>query len=276
MEINLAATVLETGGGVAVGATVSFTSERGTLSANAVETDSDGIARNTLSVSRDDVLRVTDGFFTVEALAVGADEGGTVSDSIDIEVGGFPADLGLTIAPGSIPQTGGVIQLSAWVTDAAGIPVEGVAVRFSPDVGTLASGTGVVNTDVSGVAVDTLNVTGANLSAVSGRSFRVRAEVGGGDVSDEATVLVEGSTPVAAFDFTINGNDVTFVNRTTGDQPIEYAWDFTNDGTTDSQSVSPTNEYPGPGNYDCKLTATNAVGTDEIIQVIVISPPPAQ
>jgi PKD repeat protein len=41
-----------------------------------------------------------------------------------------------------------------------------------------------------------------------------------------------------------------------------WAWDFQNDGSTDSTSQNPLNTYLTDGNYAVKLTVTNAGGTD--------------
>jgi len=43
---------------------------------------------------------------------------------------------------------------------------------------------------------------------------------------------------------------------------LTYAWDFTNDGSTDSTAKSPSFTYKTAGTYTVKLTVTNANGSD--------------
>ena len=45
-----------------------------------------------------------------------------------------------------------------------------------------------------------------------------------------------------------------------------WAWDFTNDGTTDKTLQNPVFTYSSPGIYTVKLTATNAAGSDPEIK----------
>jgi hypothetical protein len=77
------------------------------------------------------------------------------------------------------------------------------------------------------------------------------------------TVLIGGCsddkvTPDADlfYEISINGNDVTFTNKTTG--AVSYKWDF-GDGTS-SEEASPVHTYPGKGKYVPTLYATTAEG----------------
>jgi glucose/arabinose dehydrogenase/PKD repeat protein/type 1 glutamine amidotransferase len=46
---------------------------------------------------------------------------------------------------------------------------------------------------------------------------------------------------------------------TAGDSSsLTYAWDFTNDGTTDSTAANPSHTYTGTGTFSAKLTVTNS------------------
>ena len=67
---------------------------------------------------------------------------------------------------------------------------------------------------------------------------------------------------------------VTFTDQSSGTAPLSYAWDFTNDGTTDSNLKSPTFTYPAAGTYTVRLTVTNSVGSDVEIKTgyIIVSP----
>jgi PKD repeat protein len=64
---------------------------------------------------------------------------------------------------------------------------------------------------------------------------------------------------------------VAFDNETVTYGPTTYAWDFTNDGTTDSTSRNPTWTYPTAGTYSVSLTATNSLGTDSVTKTGYIS-----
>ena len=55
--------------------------------------------------------------------------------------------------------------------------------------------------------------------------------------------------------------DVAFTDTSTG-SPTSWAWDFDNNGTTDSSEQNPHHIYTSPGTYGVKLTATNAGGSD--------------
>jgi len=69
--------------------------------------------------------------------------------------------------------------------------------------------------------------------------------------------------------------NATFANTSVG--ASSYAWDFTNDGSTDSTATSPTNNYTTTGTPDVKLTATNASGSSSRIRrfYINVQPSPA-
>jgi PKD repeat protein len=63
---------------------------------------------------------------------------------------------------------------------------------------------------------------------------------------------------------------VQFTDLSTG-TPVTYAWDFDNDGTTDSIIKSPSFTYQSVGSYTVKLTVTNAKGSDSEIKTDYIS-----
>ncbi|HET9671630.1 MAG TPA: PKD domain-containing protein [Actinomycetota bacterium] len=67
---------------------------------------------------------------------------------------------------------------------------------------------------------------------------------------------------------------VSFTDTSTG-SPTTWAWDFENDGTTDSTAQHPTHTYPSPGTFTAKLTVTNGGGSDSATrQIEVTSEPP--
>jgi surface protein len=59
----------------------------------------------------------------------------------------------------------------------------------------------------------------------------------------------------------VNPLTVNFTDQSTN-SPTSWAWDFTNDGTTDSTAQNPSYTYSNPGSYTVKLTASNAYGSD--------------
>ena len=81
--------------------------------------------------------------------------------------------------------------------------------------------------------------------------------------------------PVANFNSNISSGttplSVEFTDTTTGTGPLTYAWDFTNDGTVDSASQSPTYTYSTAGTYTVKLTVTNAGGSDSEVKTNYIT-----
>ncbi len=83
-----------------------------------------------------------------------------------------------------------------------------------------------------------------------------------------------GEAPVA--DFTASPTTgpaplpVTFTDQSTN-LPTSWAWDFDNNGTTDSTAQNPTYTYPTPGTYTVRLTATNATGSNAKTKTGLIS-----
>ncbi len=88
--------------------------------------------------------------------------------------------------------------------------------------------------------------------------------------------------PVANFSASVTSGvaplSVTFTD-TSSNSPTSWAWDFTNNGSTDSTSQNPTHVYSAAGTYTVKLTATNTSGSDDEVKTDYITvsaaPPPA-
>jgi len=53
--------------------------------------------------------------------------------------------------------------------------------------------------------------------------------------------------------------------------PTTWAWDFNNDGTTDSTSANPSYTYIEPGVYSVRLTVSNAAGSTSAVKAALIS-----
>jgi PKD repeat protein len=64
---------------------------------------------------------------------------------------------------------------------------------------------------------------------------------------------------------------VRFTDQSTGTEPLSYAWDFDNNGSTDSNAQSPSFTYSSVGTYTVKLTVTNEVGTDSTLKANYIT-----
>jgi parallel beta-helix repeat protein len=86
--------------------------------------------------------------------------------------------------------------------------------------------------------------------------------------------------PVAAFTSDVQSGDapltVNFTDQSTN-TPTSWAWDFDNNGTTDSTLQNPSHVYNAAGTYTVKLTATNDGGSDDEVKtdyITVASPVP--
>jgi PKD repeat protein len=88
-------------------------------------------------------------------------------------------------------------------------------------------------------------------------------------------------TPTAAFTSDAQSGTapltVNFADQSTGTAPFTYAWDFNNDGDTDSAIRNPTYTYKKPGTYSVKLTVRNAYGRDTELKTgyitVTVKPP---
>jgi len=90
------------------------------------------------------------------------------------------------------------------------------------------------------------------------------------------------TAPIAAFTASptsgIEQLSVGFDNDTVTSGPTAWAWDFDNNGTTDSTERNPSWVYPTAGIYSVKLTAINSLGTDTVTKpnyITVTVPQPA-
>lgn len=68
--------------------------------------------------------------------------------------------------------------------------------------------------------------------------------------------------------------NVNFTDLSTN-SPTSWAWDFTNNGSTDSTLQNPSTTYSTAGTYSVKLTATNSGGSDIITKIAYITATPA-
>jgi PKD repeat protein len=105
--------------------------------------------------------------------------------------------------------------------------------------------------------------TWANPSS-GAHQLRARATDDGGVSVSSATVAVSVS-PAADFTAAPTAGtaplSIQFTDRSTG-SPTAWAWDFQNDGATDSNAQNPSFTYATPGTYSVRLTATYPGGSD--------------
>jgi PKD repeat protein len=102
------------------------------------------------------------------------------------------------------------------------------------------------------------------------------ASNGAGSDTEVRTNYITVGVPLAAVSFSANPNTgvapltVQFTDTSTND-PISWAWDFQNDGITDSTEQDPQFTYTAVGTYSVRLTVTNAGGTSSTLVANVIT-----
>ncbi len=131
------------------------------------------------------------------------------------------------------------------------------------------------------IVADTLNGTPLP-KQISGKNYWPLKIVGPGLsgkqlVGNISMITLENlpSAPVAAFSSDVLTGTaplkVNFTDQSTGMGQLTYAWDFTNDGITDSTEQSPTYIYTAAGTYSVNLTVTNAGGSDSEVKTTYIT-----
>ena len=116
-------------------------------------------------------------------------------------------------------------------------------------------------------AVDSVGYVGQNTSlALNGSGY---PQISYYDFENANLKYAHGgplSPPVASFGLgdepVFAGRGVQFVNTTTGTEPISYAWDFGDGGS--SAEINPTHTYTSRGIFSVMLTATNALGVGTV------------
>jgi hypothetical protein len=255
---------------------VNFSTTAGTLESRGAPklTNQLGEARDELTVTELDIIALTTNVITVTVFA-STDGGSLLETTTDISVRGLISNISLQVSPGSVAASGGTLKLLALVKDDIGLGVQGAGVNFVSQAGTLASGGGVLRTDSGGQAEDSLRLTVQDIDALGSRTFKVQAfstDSTGAQISAEFTVSVQTGAPIGSFTFVATGLSVQFQNQSTGDQPLSYLWDFGDQTTPPNQTVtSPTHVYNTAGTYNVKLTVTNSVGTDAIVQSVTVA-----
>ncbi len=267
-EIRLLALVRDDTGAPLGGVTVNFQTGTGSLGSGgaAIVTNELGEARDTLLITRNNLLVLAEPFFQVFAQT--AIEGGSlIEDFVDIFISDVPVTLSFQPTPTSVFETGGAIDLAAQVGDNLGEPLPGVLVSFFTAVGQLEFGV-PRETNASGRAEDRLTATASQLAALGSTNFEVRAEAAGfgGNVLVESFTIqvVSVFTPVASFtavprpapdnlivDFTFTGSCAC---------TLGFAWDFNGEAT--STERNPTHPFATNGLKTITLVVTNLDAPD--------------
>jgi PKD repeat protein len=91
----------------------------------------------------------------------------------------------------------------------------------------------------------------------------------GSSTTSKVVTIEAESPPTAAFTFSVTGNQVNFVDASTG-SPTQWSWSF-GDGETSTER-NPVHVYPGYGLFTATLTVSNSGGSDSASQVVTIAP----
>ncbi|MBV6655756.1 MAG: PKD domain-containing protein, partial [Mameliella sp.] len=174
---------------------------------------------------------VNAGIYTV-TLSVTTDCG-TSTTQQNITVGSAPApDFGVEgSSTGCAPRSVSFLNQSTGTFD---------SLRWDFPGGTPASST-LPNPTITYESPGTFPVSITLFSAFGPQEFTIEEQV------------IMYTRPTAAFSYTIDGLTVTFTNLST--DATFYSWNF-GDNTT-SNETSPVHNFPGPGNYDVTLNASN-------------------
>jgi hypothetical protein len=134
------------GSPVGAGETVILTSNLGTLNPSRPVTQADGTATATLNAG------IQAGTATITAI-LGTSDAATAT----VTIRDAATAISIQASPSSIPPAPATIELTAFVVNAQGLPIQGAPVTFEAAAGLLQQ-TGVVSTDSTGVAENTLEV----------------------------------------------------------------------------------------------------------------------
>ena len=184
-----------------------------------------------------------------------------------------PAGAGsatLQVTPGSVPESGGEVELLAIVRDDRGRPLENAKVNFLARTGTLGSRGSLVRTDAEGAATDRLTLTAPELAAIEDESFQLAVAVGsrgGSLVTSNVGVSIQ--RPPEAWFRVDRGNLIVAFDDESAGLVTSWSWDF-GDGATSTRQ-SPSHTFPTPGHYVVTLRVGNSVGTDEVTRLVRVS-----
>lgn len=238
------------------GTEVRLSADRGTVTPPVVAVDGEGEATATFRADG------RAGTATITVRTGGGDQMVTTT----VEVGEVARTIVLQPTPTFVTTAGGSVDLLATVRDETGRTLPNVEVNFTTDVGRLGSRGAIVRTNANGQARDTLTVSEQDLEG-NVSSITVTVQAAGADgalVSDSAQVRVQGSRPLASFEFDAGttANQVFFTDTTTGGVgQLTFSWDFGDN--TSSNEQNPRKTYATGGDFTVRLTVTDEAGQSD-------------
>ena len=250
-SVDITATVIESAGTpVQNGTVVTFTTTLGTIEPNEARTNNGKATVKLLAGTRSGTAEVR------------AFSGGTSSgDPLTVTVGAAAAGkVELLANPSALPASGGVVQLTAVVSDTAGNRLSSVPVTFTTDAGVLA--TTSATTDGNGEARSSLSTTAkarVTASVVGGTTTSLTATL---DIPVRVGPTVEISVPASNL---VPGLPATFsVTVSAGGAAVRSAVIEFGDGGRQSLSTSGTSSvthvYSSSGTYIVTAEATDTAG----------------
>ena len=275
-DVDLLAVVRDDAGQLLQNLAINYSTTAGKLESGGAPmlTNEFGEARDKLTVDELDIIALDTGVIEVSAFAA-TSEGEALLESItEIGIRGLISFISLQVTPGSVGTTGGTLDLLALVKDDVGLGVARAPVNFNTEAGSLSSGGAVVPADSNGQARDVLTVTAQDIEALGTRTFNVRAETidfSGSQLSTVFQVRVNSGAPIADFTWSATNRTVTFLNSSTGDQPLSYSWDF-GDGTPVNTQENPQHTYSVDGTYQVTLSVSNSRGNDATVKSVTVPP----
>ena len=277
---EVSAYVAEDGGTqVQNGTVVRFTTNLGRVDPVEVQTRN-GIARTTFLAG--DVSGLAD----IKATSGGIVGGGeTATNIVRITVGAAAVEtVTLSANPGSVPATGGTVELVASVLSVNGAALPGVPVSFTTSAGTLAASR--VVTDAAGEAKTSLSVTltgdgTAVVTASAGTKPPVTVTITRRAPPPTPTVTLtagaaDATTTGVRFEFTAN---VAGLGTSDTVLPTRFEWDFDDGQTAETNGPSIGHVYTTNGVKTPRVTVTLTDGREftastqvNVVLVVVVAP----
>ena len=267
-SVDITATVIESSGTpVQNGTVVNFTTTLGTIEPNEARTNNGKAVAKLLAGTRS-------GTAEVRAFSGGISSG----DPLAVTVGAAAAGkVELLANPSALPAAGGVVQLTAIVSDASGNRLAGVPVSFTTDAGVLTPSSAI--SDGNGEARAALSTTGkarVTASVVGGTASSLTASL---DIPVRVGPTVTISVPAASL---VPGVPAVFsVSVNAGGAAVRSATIEFGDGGRQSVSTSglstATHVYTRSGTFIVTAEAIDTAGESATatasvsVQAVVVS-----
>jgi PKD repeat protein len=190
-----------------------------------------------------------------------AQSSGTTQQTVIVTAPGIPTGVTVTSSP-SPPIAGQPATFTATATPAANHRITSYEFIWG-DGSTTSSGVPVLQHTYSQFGSYPLTLT-------------VRDDLGHSTTINQVVTVSSGLT--AVFTTSISGTTVTFNGSTSSSQVAstitDYAWDFTSDGTYDTNGSSSTtsNDYGASGTYRVTLKITDNRGATQTVSQNVVVP----